>query len=92
MDINRLAQAVSEQADRLFPNRTDSSMFLKLFSEIGEMVDSPDDSMEIADVFILLLDHAYRKGVDITQIVEYKMAVNNSRQWKVSKLGVMRHE
>jgi hypothetical protein len=92
MDINDLARKVSEQADRLFPNRTDSSMFLKLFSEIGEMVGSPDDAMEVADVFIMLLDYAHRKGINITQVVEYKMAVNNNRQWKVNALGVMSHE
>lgn len=92
MDINDLARKVSEQADKLFPDRTDSSMFLKLFSEIGEMVDHPDDTMEVADVFIMLLDYAHRKKINIRQVVEYKMAVNDNRQWVVNALGVMRHE
>ena len=67
-------------------------MFLKMYSELGEMTERPDDPMEVADAFILLLDYAHRKGIDIRQVVQYKMAVNENRQWKVNELGVMRHE
>lgn len=92
MEISDLARKVSEQADRLFPKRTDSSMFLKMFSEIGEMVDNPDDPMEVADVFIMLLDYAHRKNINIQQAVEYKMAINDNRQWTVNQMGVMSHD
>lgn len=67
-------------------------MFLKMFSEIGEMVDRPDDPMEVADVFIMLLDYAHRKKIDIRQVVEYKMAINANRQWVVNEMGVMSHD
>lgn len=92
MNIAELAAKVRAQADRLFPNRTDSSMFLKMLSELGEMTERPDDPMEVADAFILLLDYAHRKGIDIQQVVEYKMAINDNREWVVNQLGVMRHD
>jgi hypothetical protein len=92
VDINELAAKVRAQADRLFPNRTDSSMFLKMYSELGEMTERPDDPMEVADAFILLLDYAHRKGINIRQVVEFKMAVNDNRSWIVNEMGVMRHD
>lgn len=91
MDINNLAKVVSVQADVLFPQRTQSSMFLKLFSEIGEMVDNPDSPDEVADVFIMLLDHAHRKGIDLAVVITEKMKINATRTWTISEIGVFRH-
>lgn len=47
------------------PQRTDVSMFLKFYGEIAEMIESGGDTDEIADVFILLLDYARRKNIDV---------------------------
>lgn len=90
LSIDELADHVREQADRLFPNRTDTSMYLKMFKELGEMIEDGDPD-EVADVFIMLLDFAKRKQIHIAEVVMRKMAINDSRQWKVNELGVMRH-
>ena len=93
MDIDSLAVRVMIQADRLFPARTDSSMFLKLYGEIGEMVDSDPENLggEVADVFIMLLDFAKRKGINISKEVVKKMAINDLRQWQADQNGVFKH-
>jgi hypothetical protein len=89
--IDELAAVVRTQADFLFPNRTDSSMFLKLYSEIGEMIDSDGSADECADVAIMFLDYVSRKGVNLEEAVLRKMAVNAQRSWVVDRNGVMRH-
>lgn len=93
MHINMIAACVKNQADRLFPKRTDQSMFLKLYGEIAEMIDaSPaDQGAEVADVLIMVLDFAARKGIDIEAEIHYKMAINENRDWKLNDLGVFQH-
>lgn len=96
MSIDLIADSIKEWADQVFPDRTDSSMFLKTFGEINELIDAGDDAEkvgeEVADLIILLVDYAKRKGVkDITGAVLAKMRVNRRRTWKVSTMGVMQH-
>ena len=69
MDMNHLAIEVEAWANEAFPRRTDSSMFLKLYGEVAELIDAGDDCAdEVADVLILVLDYARRKGVEIAQV------------------------
>lgn len=92
MDINHLAVDIFEWADSVFPNRTDASMFLKLYKEVGEMIDAGDDcGDEFADVMILMLDYAKRKGVNPSVAIQRKLAINRGRTWEVTPLGVMQH-
>lgn len=86
-----LAYQVWAWAEQTFPRRTDQSMFLKLYSEIGELAESGGDRLEFADVMILLLDYALRKGIDVQKAIEEKLETNKSRNWAVNDLGVMRH-
>jgi len=90
LTVDQLARRVREQADRLFPNRTDTSMYLKMFQELGEMVESGDPD-EVADVFIMMLDFAERKGINVQDVVERKMSINETRRWAMNELGVMKH-
>lgn len=89
--IGKLTEEVTQWANQTFPHRTDVSMYLKLYSEIGEMIESDGDPMEIADVFIMLLDYAHRKQVDITSIVRKKLDINRNREWTTDRNGVNRH-
>lgn len=94
MSIDKLAGHVRRQADYLFPKRTDSSMFLKLYGEIGELVGakSPEErSKEFADVMILLLDYADIHGIFVEEAIVEKMKINAARQWTVNELGVFSH-
>lgn len=93
MTIDALAFQVKEQADRLFPKRTDQSMFLKLYGEIAEMIDADEAHRddEVADVFIMLLDYAKVKGINIETAIRRKMAINDAREWKQNGLGAFQH-
>lgn len=93
MTIDRLAYQIKEQADRLFPQRTDASMFIKLYGEIAEMIDATDVNRagEVADVLIMVLDYAKVKGINVEQAIRQKMAVNDARTWKRNDLGAFQH-
>lgn len=89
--LGSVVNEVSDWANKTFPDRNDASMFLKLYGEIGEMVESDGNPTEIADVFIMLMDYARRKNVDITNAVRAKLAVNRQRKWITDNNGVNRH-
>lgn len=91
--IDVIAAGISEWANKAFPGRTDQGMYLKMYSEIAEMIDADDAHVgdEIADVFIMLLDFAHRKGVNIEQAIATKMATNRERVWAKNKLGAWSH-
>lgn len=81
-----------EVADHLFPNRTDTSMFLKMYKEIGELIDNPGNGPEIADVIIMLLDHAERHNINAAHEVLLKLHVNLRRKWYIDPVtGVAQH-
>lgn len=89
--VGQLTEEVYNWAEAVFPNRTDTSMYLKMYGEIAEMIDSDGDANEIADMFILLLDYAKRKKVDVTTAVQRKLNVNRARTWVTDKNGVNSH-
>jgi len=89
--IQSLALQVHSTADRLFPERTDESMYLKLYSETAEVIESNGEPDEIADVFILWLDYAVRKNVDIEAAVKRKLGILQERAWTKSAIGVYKH-
>lgn len=89
--IDELATECFDWAESVFPERTDSSMGLKLYSEVGEMMDSDGDPLEVADVLIMVLDYAKRKGIDIESAVTEKLDINRTRTWVHLHNGTMRH-
>lgn len=94
MDMNHLAVDVKAWADEVFPDRTDSSMFLKMYQELGELAGAEtreEQEDELADIFIMLMDYAKRKGVNPSLAVQRKLAINKTRKWRVTNLGVMEH-
>ena len=89
--VGALSEMVFDWAEAAFPDRTDVSLFLKLYSELGEVIESQGAADEIADLFILLLDYAVRKKVDITSAVRKKIIINRARLWCTDQNGVNRH-
>lgn len=82
---------INQWADRVFPNRTDGSIMLKMFEEFGEFVGSPN-GQEAADVFILLADLCMRNDIDLLKEVHRKMVVNMNREWQINeRTGIMKH-
>lgn len=80
-------------ADKAFPTRTDQGMYLKLYSEIAEMIDAKPDNLEgeVADVFIMLLDFAARRNINLPAALAKKMAINRGRKWAENHLGAWSH-
>lgn len=91
-DIRQLQDRVTRWADANFPQRTTKDILLKLYEEIGEYCRNPQSSLEMGDILILLLDVAYKNGIDVHRAVETKMDINEQRQWRVDEnTGIMRH-
>lgn len=90
-NIQHLALEVNSVANRLFPKRTDSSMYLKLYAETAEVIDSNGSPGEVADIFILWLDYAIRKNIDIEAEVVAKLKILEERAWTVNEAGVYQH-
>lgn len=90
--LTRLQDDVFDTANQLFPDRKQPSAFLKLYGEVGEIIDNPSDPGEWADVFILLLDLARINNIDVEKAVRDKMAVLRRRQWFRDEMGVFQHK
>ena len=90
--LKDLQLAIFTQANHLFPNRTPSKAFMKLYEEMGEVIKKPTDRLEWADVIILILDLAKIYGVtDLQEAVIEKMAINQNRTWVETATGTMQH-
>lgn len=91
--IDDIARDVFQWASDVFPNRTDTSLYLKMYEEIGEVIKSGGDRLEVADLFILLLDYAYRKGINLQSAIYDKMVINVERKWIIDvSTGTMHHK
>ena len=91
-DIRQLQDRVTRWADSNFPERTTKDILLKLYEEIGEYCRNPQAALEMGDIMILLLDVAYKNGIDVHRAIETKMDINEARQWRVDEnTGIMRH-
>ena len=67
---------------------------LHLKDEIQELLDAPDDPMEWADCFLLLLDAAWRKGHTVDDLIDFaseKLKINKQRKWKKTEEGYYKH-
>lgn len=89
---DELAKEIFVWAENTFPERTDSSMFLKMYSETAELIRSGGDPLEFADLVILLFDYAVRKDINITEAVRQKLEINRRRTWVIGSDGTMSHK
>jgi hypothetical protein len=65
-----------------------------LQEEVKELIDNPEDEMEWADCFLLLLDAAWRKGYSVDDLTRFgieKLKINQTRTWKKSENNVYKH-
>lgn len=93
LELDYIQRVNFKVAEQLFPNRTSATMFLKLYEEVGELVSNPDSGEELADIFIMLLDHAERIGVNIGKEVLNKLEKNLNRKWTMDpRTGVCSHD
>lgn len=65
-----------------------------LQEEVKELIENPNDEMEWADCFLLILDAAWRKGYtidDLTKFANIKLEINKKRIWKKTENDVYKH-
>lgn len=86
-----LQNLVFEFAEETFGGKREDAAWKKLFEEIGETLKNPQDPLEWADVFIILLDLAAIYKIDVGAATLAKMAINRDRVWTTAGTGVMQH-
>ena len=95
IDMNDLQYDIKAWTERQFPERTLHSILRHLESEIKEIENKPDDIMEFADAFMLLLDAASFQGIhmgDIWRAMGEKLEINKKRKWgKPNSQGFVEH-
>ena len=66
-----------------------------LAEEVGELLDAENADAgyeaEAADVLILLLCYAHRRGFSLAEALARKHAVNLRREWRADADGMIRH-
>lgn len=97
MTVRTIQNEIKRWADRVYSNRTESSILEKLKEENQELIDALAsteniEATELADVLILVLDLASIRGVDVYSAVIEKLEINRKRSWVINPdTGVMRH-
>lgn len=101
--LQALQNEVGTWGEQTFPNSTPDTVLAHFEEEVREFVeiaplmpDCPqfDEAEEAADVFLLLLHFAHKKGFSLYQVAERKMAINRARTWKTDAepAGHFKHE
>ena len=96
MDWNNIQdaqRAITQWADKQFPNRKPEHTLMKLvLQEVGEYYSNPGSPGEFADMLILLFDLASMHDINIAKALEDKMMVNVRRHWVMDpKTGLAQH-
>ena len=99
-DLNKFNKVCEERKEfsyRAFGDAKSRSCIYPLrhlAKEVKELLVSPNDPMEWADCFLLLLDAAQRQGFtvdDLTNFAIQKLAINKKRDWTKQPDGTFRH-
>lgn len=90
--IDPLLEEVVEWANATFPNSVPSSKVAHLHKEVCELLQTPTDGEEMADVVILVAHLAAGCGVNLRDEIAKKLAKNRLRKWgEPDKDGVIEH-
>lgn len=77
--LDQFADEVVAWADATFSQSTDNDRTEHLIEEAEELQDAPDDAHEAADVFLILLNHTRRKGIDLLAVAREKFEIVKAR-------------
>ncbi len=84
VDVQGLQDRIAEFQRTRFSGQTLQGKLTHLQREVKELQASPGDSMEWADVVILLLGAAEMRGMSVADLVDaarIKMGINERRSW-----------
>lgn len=97
--LNDLAHQLSKWSQKTFGNdnkRGPEGAMRHLKLEVEEVLKQPDDVLEYADCFMLIVDAARRAGFDMPELLDAahkKLEENKKREWgPVNKLGISTHK
>lgn len=77
--------------DTAMPEASGESFMLKAQHEWQELLAAPDDPFEAADVAMCLLASWHRRGVDLLDVMDRKVAINERRTWQLLPDGTYQH-
>ena len=84
VDMNDLQYDLFEWSKRTFPNQPLSGKFAHLRKELKELEENPEDVMEYADCYMLLMDIASSNEIYLDEIhraAAKKLVINKNRKW-----------
>ena len=93
--IKGLQVAHAQWMNKAMPDVTLGSCLGHLVKEVAEIVESPDDITEYADVYLLLLSAMTKANIDIQDVVAEawaKLEVNKKRTWIKQPEGHYEHD
>lgn len=88
--LQSLQDEIGGWGDATFPKSTPETVLAHFREEVAELLEvapmmpdhpSHDEAEEAADVFLLLLHFAHKKGFSLFDVTERKMAINRARRW-----------
>lgn len=80
-DYEEFLEEFHEWADRCPLEMDDTSRLLHLREEVNELIEKPDDVLEMADIGLILLKHCYAKKVDLLEIMQIKYNQIKDSSW-----------
>lgn len=86
-------KTIGTWADATFPTSTQATIIAHLRAEANDEIGVDCDPMELADVGLLLLHLAHKRGVDLYELMREKHKINQSRKWEArpNDRGFMSH-
>lgn len=63
------------------PNFSDKDCLIHLMEEVGELVRDCGDGSEMADIMLIIMHLAYRKGIDLGKEMESKFQHCVDSEW-----------
>jgi hypothetical protein len=85
IDINDLQYQVGKWADATFPDSTQETIIAHMRDEINTELSPDCNEDELADIALLLMHLAHKRGVDLQQLIINKHSVNEGRTWENEK-------
>ena len=88
-----LEEEVAWWGDTTFPKGSEDSVLNHLGREYKEFVSGDNKDEEAADIVLLLIHYAHKRGFSLFDAVREKFNVNKNRKWKApDEFGVVEHE
>lgn len=90
-NLDTVLKDVAAWADDSFPEETLDARLAHLRKEYDELLARPESGEEMADMVMIIANHAHIMGVDLKAEIRRKLAINRVRTWRTGPDGVVEH-